>query len=231
MELFYDFKGADPANKYTEIDKLINDVGLLDKRYDLGSKLSGGQKRKLSAILAFCGGSKLIIMDEPTSSLDLNARRQMWTMLQEHKKDRIVLITTHYMDEADILGDRIGIMVNGKIKCLGSSMFLKNKIGVGYNLTIIKADSASNLKVLPYVTDVFGPEVAQVSEISTEMTINIPSKYADQFADFFVGFDRECENLGVVGYGISLSTLEEVFMKVGHLEDGEGEDINDQTRQ
>ena len=100
-------------------------------------------------------------------------------MLKEYKKDRIVLLTTHYMDEADILGDRIGIMVNGKIKCLGSSMFLKNKIGVGYNLTIIKADSDNNLKVLPYVTNVFGPEVVQVSEISTEMTINIPSKYAD----------------------------------------------------
>lgn len=77
MELFYDFKGAnpDPEVKKSEIDALIKDVGLEDKRDDLGSKLSGGQKRKLSAILAFCGDSKLIIMDEPTSSLDLSARR------------------------------------------------------------------------------------------------------------------------------------------------------------
>jgi ATP-binding cassette subfamily A (ABC1) protein 3 len=89
-----------------------------------------------------------------------------------------VLITTHYMDEADILGDRIGIMVHGKVKCLGSSMFLKDKIGVGYNLTIIKSNSDTNTKVLPFVTNVLGPEVAQVSEISTEMTINIPSIYA-----------------------------------------------------
>lgn len=82
------------------------------------------------------------------------------------------------MDEADILGDRIGIMVHGKVKCLGSSMFLKDKIGVGYNLTIIKSNSDTNTKVLPFVTNVLGPEVAQVSEISTEMTINIPSIYA-----------------------------------------------------
>jgi len=75
MELFYDFKGGDPANKAAEIDDLIEGVGLVEKRNDLGQSLSGGQKRKLSAALAFCGGSKLIIMDEPTSSLDISARR------------------------------------------------------------------------------------------------------------------------------------------------------------
>jgi ATP-binding cassette subfamily A (ABC1) protein 3 len=111
-------------------------------------------------------------------------------MLQEHKKDRIVLITTHYMDEADILGDRIGIMVNGKLKCLGSSMFLKNKIGVGYNLTIIKSNSETNSKVLPFVTNILGPEVMQVSEIQTELTINIPSIYAEHFANFFTQFEN-----------------------------------------
>jgi ABC-type multidrug transport system ATPase subunit len=81
-------------------------------------------------------------------------------MLEKFKKGRIVLITTHYMDEADILGDRIGIMMTGKVKCLGSSMFLKNTIGVGYNLTIIKSNTDNNTKVLPYVMNAFGPEVA-----------------------------------------------------------------------
>ena len=89
--------------------------------------------------LALCGGSKLIILDEPTSSLDLTARRRVWNMLKEHKKDKIILLTTHYMDEADILGDRIGIMAEGQISCLGSSLFLKRKFGVGYNLTLVKS--------------------------------------------------------------------------------------------
>jgi ATP-binding cassette subfamily A (ABC1) protein 3 len=61
-------------------------------------------------------------------------------MLKAYKKDRIVILTTHYMDEADILGDRIGIMANGKMTCLGSSMFLKKKFGYGYNLSIVKND-------------------------------------------------------------------------------------------
>ena len=63
--------------------------------------------------LSLVGGSKLIIMDEPTSSLDLSARRRVWNMLKEYKKDRIIILTTHYMDEADVLGDRIGIMCKG----------------------------------------------------------------------------------------------------------------------
>jgi ATP-binding cassette, subfamily A (ABC1), member 3 len=66
------------------------------------------------------------MLDEPTSGMDLSSRRVLWNMLKKYKKDRIIILTTHYMDEADILGDRIGIMAEGKIVCLGSSLFLKN---------------------------------------------------------------------------------------------------------
>lgn len=76
--------------------------------------------------------------------MDISARRQLWNMLKEYKKDRIILLTTHYMDEADILGDRIGIMSNGKVTTLGSSIFLKSKFGVGYNLTLVKTNTEPN---------------------------------------------------------------------------------------
>jgi ATP-binding cassette subfamily A (ABC1) protein 3 len=80
-----------------------------------------------------------VLLDEPTSGMDLQARRQLWNMLKLYKKDRIIVLTTHYMDEADILGDRIGIMAKGKMVCLGTSIFLKTTFGVGYNLTIVKS--------------------------------------------------------------------------------------------
>lgn len=80
----------------------------------------------------------MVLLDEPTSGLDIGARRKLWNMLKYYKNDRIIILTTHYMDEADILGDRIGIMNNGEIVCLGSSFFLKNRFGVGYNLKMIK---------------------------------------------------------------------------------------------
>jgi ATP-binding cassette subfamily A (ABC1) protein 3 len=92
---------------------LIKDVGLdIDKNKQAGS-LSGGNRRKLSVTIALCGGSKLVLLDEPTSGMDLQARRSLWNMLRNYRRERIILLTTHYMDEADILGDRVGVMANG----------------------------------------------------------------------------------------------------------------------
>ena len=71
------------------------------------------------------GNSKIVILDEPTSGMDTTARRKLWEMLKKNKAGKIVILTTHYMDEADILGDRIGIMSKGKMTCLGTSIFLK----------------------------------------------------------------------------------------------------------
>jgi len=92
----------------------------------LAENLSGGNKRKLQVGLAFVGDScKLILLDEPTAGLDISARRRMWDMLMRYKEDRVIILTTHYMDEAEILGDRIGIMSQGKLVCLGTTNFLK----------------------------------------------------------------------------------------------------------
>jgi len=115
--------------------------------------LSGGNKRKLSVGIALCGQSKFVLLDEPTSGLDLSARRVLWNMLKEYKKDRVILLTTHYMDEADILGDRIAIMKSGKITALGSSMFLKSTFGVGYNMILVKKNTEPNTMVLPYIQE------------------------------------------------------------------------------
>ena len=96
-----------------EIDDLIRDIGLtIDKDKRAGS-LSGGNKRKLSVAIALCGGSKLVLLDEPTAGMDLGARRDLWNMLKNYRRDKIIILTTHYMDEADVLGDRIGIMAKG----------------------------------------------------------------------------------------------------------------------
>ena len=75
------------------------------------------------------------------------------------------------MDEADILGDRIGIMAGGKMTCIGSPMFLKNRFGVGYVMTVVKMNPMNNTKILPYLRERLGPEVSLLSEIQGEMTI------------------------------------------------------------
>ena len=76
---------------------------------------------KLCVATAQIGGSKILLLDEPTSGMDAYARRHLWEMLKEYKKDRLIVLTTHYMDEADFLGDRIAIMKEGKLITVGCS--------------------------------------------------------------------------------------------------------------
>jgi ATP-binding cassette subfamily A (ABC1) protein 3 len=99
-------------------------------------------------------------------------------MLKFYKRGRIVILTTHYMDEADILGDRIGIMASGQMTCLGSSIFLKSKFGEGYNLTLVKDSTEPNTLLLPYLQKHLGPEVKKQSEVQVEMKVTVPNEYA-----------------------------------------------------
>jgi ATP-binding cassette subfamily A (ABC1) protein 3 len=113
LDLFYELKNGDPAKKQKEIDDLVREVGLTTDKDKMAGTLSGGNKRKLSVSVAIIGQSKLVLLDEPTSGMDLGARRGLWNMLRKYRRDRIIILTTHYMDEADVLGDRIGIMAHG----------------------------------------------------------------------------------------------------------------------
>ena len=112
------------------------------------------------------------MLDEPTAGMDLSARRGLWDMLKNYRNNRIIILTTHYMDEADVLGDRIGIMGKGKVLCLGSSLFLKNRYGAGYKLTMVKKFKQPNKKIRPYLEQVFG-RVEKLSEVSQEITFKI----------------------------------------------------------
>ncbi len=96
----------------TEIDDMLKLINLYDKKFAMSKTLSGGMKRKLSVAIAFIGGSKIVILDEPSSGMDPQARHSTWSLLQKFRKERdcTILLTTHFMDEADFLGDRIAIM-------------------------------------------------------------------------------------------------------------------------
>ena len=147
LDIFYDFKGGDRAQKEQEIKGLIIDTGLTPDKSKPARSMSHGNCRKLSLAIALCANSRLVLLDEPTAGMDPQAKRSIWEMLKWYKNDRIILLTTHNMDEADVLGDRIGIMAKGKIVCLGSSIFLKNRYGAGYKLTMVKKFKSPNLKI------------------------------------------------------------------------------------
>uniref|UniRef100_A0A8C7J3L6 P-type phospholipid transporter n=1 Tax=Oncorhynchus kisutch TaxID=8019 RepID=A0A8C7J3L6_ONCKI len=133
-------KGLSGDEVRKELDTLLEDVGLLHKRHEQTRNLSGGMQRKLSVAIAFVGGSKVVVLDEPTAGVDPYSRRGIWDLLLKYRKDRTIILSTHYMDEADLLGDRIAIISQGKLCCCGSPLFLKAKLGTGYYLTVVKKE-------------------------------------------------------------------------------------------
>lgn len=131
------------------LDQLEDDVketliktGLWHVRNELAKSLSGGLQRRLCVALAFVGGSKLIILDEPTSSVDPVARRKIWDLIVQQKQNRTVLLTTHHMDEADILSDQVAVISRGKLICSGSPLLLRGKFGCGYQLIVSRQSSS-----------------------------------------------------------------------------------------
>ena len=215
LDVFCDFKGVSKEGKEEEIAKIMTDIDLDEHRGQRAMNLSGGNRRKLSIAIALVGGSKFILLDEPTAGIDLQGRRKLWDMLKKYKNNRIIILTTHYMDEADILGDRIGIMTHGQITCLGRSLFLKNRFGVGYRLSMVKKNKGSNTAVGPFLQEHLGEEVAKLSEIASEITYQIPKELSHKFKDFFEQFDGKLDELDIQSYGISVTTLEEVFLNIG----------------
>ncbi|XP_018099248.1 phospholipid-transporting ATPase ABCA1 isoform X2 [Xenopus laevis] len=299
-------KGLSEEKVKTEMEQMLNDVGLPHKKKYKTSQLSGGMQRKLSVALAFVGGSKVVILDEPTAGVDPYSRRGIWELLIKYRQGRTIILSTHHMDEADILGDRIAIISHGKLCCVGSSLFLKNQLGTGYYLTLVKRDTDSSLSscrnssstmsylkkesskqttackqqpspmmaapsasgntgavitkhskhtagqkkeakdredsvsqsssdaglgsdhesdtitidvsAISNVINKHIPEAKLVEDIGHELTYVLPYEAAREgtFVELFHEIDDRLSDLGISSYGISDTTLEEIFLKVAN---------------
>ncbi|KIH60669.1 ABC transporter, ATP-binding protein [Ancylostoma duodenale] len=119
-----------------DVDEMVEDLRLRNKCDALASTLSGGMQRRLCIGIAFIAGSKTVILDEPTAGVDPFARRAIWDLVLKYKEHHTIIVATHFMDEADILSDRIAIMSEGTLKAVGTPMSLKSEYGDGYKLTM-----------------------------------------------------------------------------------------------
>lgn len=158
--------------------------------------------------------SKVVLCDEPSSGMDPAARRALWDLLQSEKKGRTVLLSTHFMDEADVLGDRIAIMADGELKCSGTSFFLKKRFGTGYHLICVKDTDCKSSEVTKLLGK-YVPGIEVESEIGSELSYQLPDEHAQKFETMLSELEDAGEQLGLSSYGVSLTTLEEVFLKVG----------------
>jgi ABC-2 type transport system ATP-binding protein len=153
VTLFRSFyaRGLDPAS-------VVEQVGMAEKANSYVGKLSGGQKQRLAVALALVGDPELMFLDEPTMGLDPHARRQLWEILRQFKaQGRTILFTTHYMDEAERLCDRIAIVDRGKVIALGTPAELIARLGGDHLIEFAVNDGAMlDENVLRSLPDVSG---------------------------------------------------------------------------
>ncbi|XP_043490128.1 ABC transporter A family member 1-like isoform X1 [Polistes fuscatus] len=204
-----------------EVKKTLKDIDLVEKADTFAKYLSGGQKRKLSVGIAIIGDPKIIILDEPTAGVDPYSRRQMWSFLQSRRHGKVILLTTHFMDEADILADRKAVISKGRLRCCGSSLFLKNKFGIGYHLTLVLEGNAREHAIARLVSS-HVTKAEKARRHGRELSFILPHNSVENFASLFSAIEHEIKTrssrLGISSYGVSMTTLEEVFL---HLEKDE----------
>ncbi len=159
--------------------------------------------------------------------MDPYSRRSTWELLQKSKVGRVVLLTTHFMEEADTLADRIAIMSEGNVRCSGSSLFLKTRFGVGYLLSISKARADVAVSPIEHLVKDVVPEAKVTSSIAGEVILQMPMDTVPLFASLFCKLRDAPASLGVGSYGISLTTLEQVFISLAKEAKEEHEDRDD----
>lgn len=130
LELIAAVYGADNRSARTAANEIAEKLGLSNRLNDRAGKLSGGLMRRLSVGMALITKPRLVFLDEPTLGLDIVARRELWRYIREIKKTAAVVLTTHYLEEAEALCDRIAVMAHGEIAAVGTPDELKAKSGV-----------------------------------------------------------------------------------------------------
>ncbi|ORX42706.1 hypothetical protein BCR36DRAFT_337073 [Piromyces finnis] len=202
-----------------DIDKWLKDIDLEKKKDYEVQKLSGGQKRKLSISLALIGNPKYVFLDEPTTGLDPLSRRKIWNLLLKVKKDRVIFITTHYMDEADIIADRKLILNRGTIRCLGSSIYLKNHFKMKYSLEVETHHFEKIDKLIKqHISDAFNFVDKTEIEYSNSSSPNtytwkLPIDDSNKLSTLLRDLEKEKNKL-LVNFSLNAPLLEELFINL-----------------
>ncbi|EGG17668.1 hypothetical protein DFA_08664 [Cavenderia fasciculata] len=219
LEIFASFKGIPDTEIPKEVEERLKDVELTNVANLPTGKYSGGMRRRLSTAISLIGNPKIVFLDECTTGMDVCSRRQVWNLIERVKRGRIIILTTHSMEEADILGDKIGIMSKGKLVCVGTSLRLKSKFGAGYKLVALYDatvdDAATKIANFFEVQLSVKPSLMQVGSLE----FNVPRSQLNNLMEFFDKVEAAKAVLPLTDIQIRMSTLEEVFLTIaGHDE-------------
>ena len=213
LDLFGAIKGVSPQAARDQGMRWLKLLGIDNKIDDRSKTLSGGQKRKLSVTMALLGDPKFVLLDEPTAGMDPHSRRAVWDLVQSSKAGRSLLLTTHFMDEADALADHIVVISDGSRCAGGTPSELKAKYGAGYHLRAAMKPDTPAAPLTAFVQQ-HVPGAVLEEDQALQASLLLPNECLADFGNLFEALDASMESLGVTGYGISLPSMQEVFLLI-----------------
>lgn len=230
LRFYAQIKGVLPEEEDATIAKTLKGVQLDDQAGVLVVELPLGARRRLSIAISLVSNPKVIFLDEPTTGLDPETRRHLWDILKECNKDRsrALVLTTHSMEEADVLCSRIGIVDKGVVRCLGSQNRLKDLYGGGYHLFINchRAKTLMQMNVTRSEDEVFAeverfvgkllPNAIKLRMFNGQFVYQVP------LGDFnaqtlFTEVEGNRDRLFITDWSISQCSLEDVFTRICEL--------------
>uniref|UniRef100_A0A8C3PXL2 ABC transporter domain-containing protein n=1 Tax=Chrysolophus pictus TaxID=9089 RepID=A0A8C3PXL2_CHRPC len=219
LRIFAHIKGIQWKEVEQEVQKVLVQLDLTDLQDVHADSLSWGQKRKLSLAIAILGDPQVLLLDEPMVGLDPCSRHHVWELLAERRAGRVTLICTQSVEEADACADWKAFLSNGRLQCVGSSLYLKRKWGIGYHLRMCINDQcdpglASSL-VRRYI-----PNAVLKGRDRDELCYMLPLENTKSFPDLLGHLDNGLL-LGVVHYEVSRTTLADALLKLEGKEDAD----------
>ncbi|KAL0869568.1 hypothetical protein ABMA27_005834 [Loxostege sticticalis] len=207
-------------NRGTFKEARISSYRLLDKLHlkseanKYPSVLSGGMRRRVQLACALAGQANILLLDEPTSGLDLETRRALWDLLLFLRGPSVtILMSTHFMEEADALGDRVVALQGGELRCHATPMYLKRAMGTDYRLTFTTIGLPNEAAITRAIKTVI-PEATVRNAGFNSISYNLPYERKKAFPSLFAKLELQKSELKIDTIGIGNHTIEEVFLKL-----------------
>lgn len=233
LEVYASIRGVSRCDLPRVINTYLHGLQIQEHANKQTQNCSGGTRRKLSYAMAMVGSPKVVLLDEPSTGMDPKSKRFLWdTILSSFQGKRGAILTTHSMEEADALCSRVGIMVKGELRCLGSTQHLKNLYGAGYTLEVKlkhiqylqtsiesiveKVERTQALRL--FVSNLF-PDAILEESFADRLVYSVPQHAVSSLADCFSKLEKAKQELNIEEYSFSQTTLEQVFLKFAHYDE------------
>ena len=169
-------------------------------------------KRKLSVALALVGAPCVVLLDEPSTGMDPEAKRFLWNVISAAAKSRTIILTSHSMEECEALCHRVGIMVSGQFSCIGSLQHLKNRFSEGYSVTV-NFHTSKKSEVVDFSLEELKASIEESHSSELKLRVGHTREEDIKLWQVFDKLQRMKTTGLIVDYSISQTTLEQVFVR------------------